>query len=353
MHPLIRVILAIIGAVLGVTLAGKDVYFLAAVVGTLLGLAIGEIASLRKSSRSLEEQLRALRESIIRRPATPSERTESTHRPPEAARLAPSAPTVSAPIPSVRVAREIEWKPSETPTPPAAENDNVIIRRLREYFTGGNTLVRSGVVVLFFGVAFLLRYLAEHSHLPIELRLAGVACGALVLLALGWRVRSSRPGYALALQGGAIGVLYLTVFSALRLYMLLSPAAAFALLAALAALCAILAILQDSMAVALLAVTGGFLAPFLASTGAGDHVTLFSYFVVLNSAIAAIAWFRSWRLLNLAGFAFTFALSTMWGVLQYRPQDFASTEPFLVGTAPVRPPPSMAISMGRSFSAHR
>ena len=43
------------------------------------------------------------------------------------------------------------------------------------WFTGGNALTRIGVVVLFFGVAFLLRYFAEHFTMPIELRLAAVA----------------------------------------------------------------------------------------------------------------------------------------------------------------------------------
>ena len=66
--------------------------------------------------------------------------------------------------------------------------------------------MRTGVVVLFFGVAFLLRYLAEHTHVPIEFRLSGVALGGLILLALGWRLRTRRPGYALALQGGGFGV---------------------------------------------------------------------------------------------------------------------------------------------------
>ena len=32
--------------------------------------------------------------------------------------------------------------------------------------------------VLFFGVAFLLRYVAEHSHVPVEFRLSGVGVGA-------------------------------------------------------------------------------------------------------------------------------------------------------------------------------
>jgi len=32
-----------------------------------------------------------------------------------------------------------------------------------------------------------------------------------MLLVLGWRLRTRRPNYALALQGGAVGILYLTV----------------------------------------------------------------------------------------------------------------------------------------------
>ncbi|HEV2442205.1 MAG TPA: DUF2339 domain-containing protein [Steroidobacteraceae bacterium] len=216
------------------------------------------------------------------------------------------------------------------PSPTRHPADIPIVALLWNYFTGGNALVRGGIIVLFFGVAFLLRYLAEHSHIPMALRLSSVALGALVLLVFGWRLRARRPGYALALQGGAVGILYLTVFSALHLYALLSPTAAFALLAAISALSATLAVSQSSLAVALLSVTGGFLAPFLASTGHGDHVALFSYFTLLNALILGIAWYRSWRLLNVAGFAFTFVLSAVWGVLQYQPRDFATSEPFLV-----------------------
>ena len=80
----------------------------------------------------------------------------------------------------------------------------------------------------------------------------------------------------------------------------------------------------------MLGVSGGFLAPILASTGGGSHVMLFSYYAVLNVGILAVAWFKAWRLLNLVGFAFTFAIGTVWGVQFYRPEQFATTEPFLV-----------------------
>ena len=198
------------------------------------------------------------------------------------------------------------------------------------FLTDGNLIVRVGILVLFFGVAFLLRYAAEHSHLPIETRLTGVALAAVALLILGWRWRKTRRGYALALQGGGVGVLYLTVFAALRMYGVLSPGAAFALLAVVAALSAALAVLQDSLAFAMLSAAGGYLAPVLAATPHGDHVALFSYFALLNLAVVVIAWFRSWRPLNLLAFAFTYGIGAIWGVLRYTPDNFATTEPFVI-----------------------
>jgi uncharacterized membrane protein len=223
-----------------------------------------------------------------------------------------------------------EWRTSRQSAAPPAVPSSGLPGWLGEFFSGGNLIVRGGVIVLFFGVAFLLRYIAEHSHLSIEWRLTGVAVAGLVLLALGWRFRGSRRAYALALQGGGVGILYLTVFAAFRLFSLLPSGAAFALLAAIAALSAILAILEDSMAFAMLGSAGGFLAPVLASTSAGNHVALFSYFAVLDLAVVAIAWYRSWRPLNLLAFVFTYGIGTAWGVLRYDPQQLATTEPFVI-----------------------
>ena len=70
-------------------------------------------------------------------------------------------------------------------------------------------------------LSFLLRYTVEHSLFPLELRLAATALFAMVLLAVGWRLRHRQRIYALILRGGATGVLYLTVFGAFRLWQML------------------------------------------------------------------------------------------------------------------------------------
>jgi uncharacterized membrane protein len=188
------------------------------------------------------------------------------------------------------------------------------------------------MLVLLAGVAALLKYASEQGwlHVPIELRLAGVSAAALLGLVFGWRHRADRPAFALALQGGAIGVLLLTVFAAFKLYALLPQGVAFGLSVVLIAGAGVLAVLQDSRTLALLGVLAGFLAPIWLSTGSDNHVVLFSYYAVLNAAVLAIAWVKPWRLLNLVGFAFTWGIGTLWGVLQYDSSKLRSVEPFLL-----------------------
>lgn len=279
-------------------------------------------------------------------PATPTlepaaataERTEADKPAPAALadqgmRSQEESPEAALSVPAAAAPRSSGWASADPTVGAAAPADPYeprFVRAIRDWFTGGNTLVRVGVVVLFFGVAFLLRYVAERTELPIEYRLAGVALAAIAMLGLGWRLRLRRPGYALAIQGGAVAILYLTVFVALRLYGVLAPAAAFPLLVLITAFAIALAVLQDSQVFALLATAGGFAAPILASSGQGDHVMLFGYYLVLTGGIVGVAWFKAWRPVLLLGFVATFVVASAWGVLRYRAGLFGSTEPFLV-----------------------
>ncbi|RQT64951.1 DUF2339 domain-containing protein [Burkholderia cepacia] len=252
---------------------------------------------------------------------------------------APAPVRTAAPVPVPAALHATETPaaaalaPSVPPTPPKPREPDIVeraFRAARDWLLGGNTVVRVGIIVLFFGVAFLLKYAADNNMLPIEFRLAGTALAAAALLATGWRVRARRAAYGLVLQGGGVGILYLTIFAATKLYALLPVGAAFPLMVAVCALSAFLAVRQNALPLAFMGTAGGFLAPVLLSTGHGNHVALFSYYALLNAGIFAIAWFKAWRPLNLLGFAFTFTIGSAWGVTAYRPALFASTEPFLI-----------------------
>ena len=201
---------------------------------------------------------------------------------------------------------------------------------IKRWLFGGNTIVKAGVGILFIGLAFLAKYASEHAHLPVEVRMAAIGAAAVVLLGFGWRLRTSRPDYAQVLQGGAVAVLYLTLFAAFRYYGVLEALPAFVLMVAVAALAAALAVLQDARSLAIVGALGGFATPLIVSTGSNNHVALFAYYFVLDAGIAAVAWSKTWRPLNLVGFVATFIVATAWGVLKYVPENFATSQFFLV-----------------------
>ena len=202
----------------------------------------------------------------------------------------------------------------------------------KPWFTTGNVPVKVGVVVVLFGVAFFINYAIDRQlfSFPVWARLSVVALFGAAMLGVGWRLRKTRQVYALSLQGGGLGILYLTTYAAFEFYALLPATVAFAAMVIVTVATGILALVQDSRALVVLGVAGGFLAPLLAATETGTHVQLFSYYAVLNAAILSIAWFKAWRPLNLLGFTFTFVLGSLWGYQAYRPEHFATTEPFLI-----------------------
>jgi uncharacterized membrane protein len=327
-------------------------------VPVLLVAALVSISGLKRRVGGLEQALAQLRADRAASTAPAAAADDAATRTPTLAELtrrvqvqAPAVPPAAASPPPAPLSSEppppppravppplpqsppaFQPPPASPPPPRTPDAATVAVRAIKRWFTVGNVPVKIGMLVLLAGVAALLKYASDQGWLsvPIELRLAGISAAALAGLVFGWRQRQARRGFALALQGGAIGVLLLTVFAAFKMYPLLPAAAAFALSVVLIAGLCVLAVAQDSRTLAVLGILAGFMAPIWLSTGSGNHVALFSYYAVLNAAILAIAWWRPWRVLNLLGFAFTFGIGTLWGVLQYAPEKLASTQPFLL-----------------------
>jgi len=195
-----------------------------------------------------------------------------------------------------------------------------------------NILAVIGILVMFIGFAALIQYGASEGwfSFPIELRLAGIGGVAIAGTAFGWLQRDKRRAFGLALQGGGIGVLLMTVFSAFKFYELIPATVALGIAVILVAASGVLAVTQNASALAVLAILAGFASPLMMSTGSGNHVALFSFYAILNLAIFGMAWFRSWKWLNLLGFVFTFGIGLLWGVMEYSDEKVWSTLPFVV-----------------------
>ena len=339
---------AIAGLIAGIFISGSDNHWLlGAIAGAAIGILLARIVLLEHRIRRLESITDKPRHEDLLARSRPADSSESelsqtrSSRP----RVEPGSAETSVKSASVASSGQMakSQKPAkERPLPikltgreqvtPGPSILRTFITKAMTWISTGNVPVKVGVIVTFIGVSFLLKYAIDRKLLVValEFRLLAVAAAGIALLVIGWRLRSKTRVYALSLQGGGIGILFLTTFAALQLWQLLPPALAFFLLVILTILTGSLAVLQNSRSLAILGVVGGFLAPVLASTGQGNHVVLFSYYLVLNGAILGIAWFRAWRGLNLIGWVFTFLIGSLWGYQYYKPELLISTQPFLI-----------------------
>lgn len=322
------------------------------VIGALIGALLAQVFHLRSRTNSLEQQLRAIAQSLKAgaAPEKPVERTTAPVAEPIA--KAPAPEPVAAQIDEAAVreraaaeqarrqaaaeqaaaarARAITAQAAKPAVPAPPSPIDQAIESFMGWLKRGNPLARIGIVILFFGAAFLAKYAADNSLLPIELRFMAIAIGAFALLIVGWRLREKREVYAQLLQGGGIAGLYLTVFAATKLYDLLPLTLAFGLMVVIALAAAILAVGQNALSLAVIGTAGGFLAPILVSTGSGNHIALFAYYAVLNLGVFAVAWFRTWKVLNVLGFVFTFTITGLWRVSGYEANDLFSADAFLI-----------------------
>jgi len=332
---------AIAGLLVGVLVVGWGNYTIpGAVGGAVIGIVFARLNKLEKRVHDLESSRQKGRPKAAVKWAKPEQIVAAESVGAEAETESPwfeaGEEQREAPAPfQIDESKLSQMTDGSHAQPGAAPGPSVlqtVLRKLANWFSTGNVPVKVGVVISFIGVAFLLKYAIDRELVVIslQLRLWLVAVAGLAMVLTGWRLRVRRRVYALSLQGGGVGILFLTVFAALQIWQLLPETLSFMILVALTICTGALAVMQNARSLAVLAVIGGFLAPILTSTEPGNHVILFSYYLVLNAAILGIAWFRAWRELNLVGWAFTFLVGAAWGLEFYKPELLGSTMPFLI-----------------------
>ncbi|HEU5309903.1 MAG TPA: DUF2339 domain-containing protein, partial [Candidatus Eisenbacteria bacterium] len=144
----------------------------------------------------------------------------------------------------------------------------------------GTWFPRLGALALLLGAGFGFRYAVDRGWIGPGARVSvGVALGVLLLLLGETTKRRGWAGYAQAVTGGGVAILYLTVWASFALYRMVPDPVAFALLVGVTTQAAGLALRYDSVALAVLATLGGFLNPIVVGRGAIDAAGVYAYTV--------------------------------------------------------------------------
>lgn len=279
-----------------------------------------EVATLKHNLTQLEEQL-SIQNTSQQTPILDNPQIFESKMPEMTVDKVQSAQVTMT---KVEKAQSIPQPIIQQPRSEQAEPSNTVI----SYLIQGNPLLKVGVIVLFLGIAFLLRYVGE--QISLEARYLMVLVTAFVTSILGVRLQKKRREYGLTLQGLGLGVMYLTILAAVKLHQLFSPTTAFVAMVVLVCIMVIRAVIQEVKIMAQIAVIAGLATPILLSNGAGSHLVLFSYLALLNLGVAIIAFFKIWRSLNLISFIGTSIIAVLWGTIRYQTEWLVSTEFFLI-----------------------
>lgn len=195
-----------------------------------------------------------------------------------------------------------------------------------EKYVGENLFGKIGILVLVVGIGLFVKYAIDQNWINEIFRtILGFAAGGALLFVAG-RLQKKYRTFSSLLAGGAFAVFYVTVAVAFHYYNLFSQPAAFILLVVITVLMSALALLYDRRELAVIALVGGFIAPFLVSRGEGNYVVLFTYLAVLDAGMFVLSFRKKWAELPVIAFAFTYLVM---GLYTGRLDPYLSGSPFV------------------------
>jgi uncharacterized membrane protein len=181
-----------------------------------------------------------------------------------------------------------------------------------EKFIGENLVSKIGIAVLVLAIGFFVKYAIDNEWIgPVGRVAIGILCGG-ILVGIAHFLRNSYKAFSSVLVGGGLAIFYFTIALAYHQYQLFSQPVSFVIMLVITVFAVILSLLYDRQELAVIALVGGFVTPFLVSNGSGNYMVLFSYLLILNTGLVFISYHKSWRILNTVAFVFTAILFATW-----------------------------------------
>lgn len=201
-----------------------------------------------------------------------------------------------------------------------------------ERFIGENLMNKIGIAILVLGISFFVKYAIDRDWINETGRVAiGFFCGS-ILIAVAHLLHKNYRSFSSVLVGGGLAVFYFTTAYAFREYELMGQTTAFIVMVIITFFAIVLSVLYDRIELGIISAIGGFITPFLVSTGTGNYIVLFTYLSILNAGLIALAYYKRWRVLNFISFIFTSCIFAGWIIANSDSPSFSYTGTFAFGT---------------------
>ena len=180
-----------------------------------------------------------------------------------------------------------------------------------EKYIGENLFGKIGILIFIIGIGFFVKYAIDQNWINETARtLMGYAVGA-GMLVLAERLHKRYHTFSSLLAGGAFGIYYLITAIAFHYYALFSHTIAFVILCVTTIFMSAVSVLYDRKELAVTALVGGFIAPFIISTDSSSIISLQIYITILNIGMFCLAMYKKWAILPMVSFGFTYII--LWG----------------------------------------
>ncbi len=262
---------------------------------------------------------------------TPRPHTTPDQKPaaPEPSQPAPVSPSTAAPVPPAITHATPTAPAPPYPLVPKAPGYTPATEANLESRIGSHWLNRIGISAVLIGITYFLKFAFDNNWIgPAGRVTIGLLAGIGVVI---WSERFRAKGYqafSYSLKAVGIGALYLSLWAAFQVYVLIPSSAAFVAMVAVTAATAAMAWAQDAQLLAAFAIAGGFVTPMLLSTGENRELALFSYVLLLDVATLALVAFKPWRRLLAMSFIGTLLLYIGWYTRFYSRSQFNLTFAF-------------------------
>lgn len=181
-----------------------------------------------------------------------------------------------------------------------------------EKFIGEDLIAKIGILILVLGISYFVKFAIDKNWINEPARVGiGVLCGALVM-GIAHKLRMQYAAFSSVFVAGAIAIFYFTIGIAFHDYHLFNQTVTFVIMVIITAFSSLISLSYNRKELAVLSLIGGFAVPFMVSTGAGNYIALFSYIIILNVGILALAYYRKWTIINLLTYLFTVVLYGAW-----------------------------------------